>query len=69
MSRLRTILSLGIMVLISLFQRYLLNLLRKAVTFYFFGAQVFNNIPLSIKETKALLIFKTLIKDFYIENS
>jgi len=36
---------------------------------YFFGAQAFNNLPSSIKETESLLIFKTLIKDFYIENS
>jgi len=36
---------------------------------YFFGAQVYNNLPSSIKETESLLIFKTLIKDFYIENS
>jgi len=36
---------------------------------YFFGAQDFNNLPSSIKETESLLIFKTLIKDFYIENS
>ena len=36
---------------------------------YFFGAPVFNNLPSSMKEIKSLLIFKTLIKDFYIENS
>ena len=36
---------------------------------YFFRAQVFNNLPSSIKETVSLLVFKTLIKDFYIENS
>ena len=36
---------------------------------YFFGAQIFNNLPSSMKETKSLFIFKTLIKDFYIENS
>jgi len=36
---------------------------------YFFGAQVFNNLPSSIKETEPHLILKTLIKDFYIENS
>ena len=36
---------------------------------YFFGAQVFNNLPLSMKETESPLIFKTLIKDFFIENS
>ena len=36
---------------------------------YFFGAQVFNNLPSSIKETESLLIFKTLVKDFYIGNS
>ena len=32
-------------------------------------AQVFNNLPSSIKETESLLIFKTLVKDFYIGNS
>ena len=36
---------------------------------YFFRAQVFNNLPSSIKETESLLIFKTLVKDFYIGNS
>ena len=36
---------------------------------YFFGAQVFNNLPSSMKETESLLIFKTLVKDFYIGNS
>ena len=36
---------------------------------YFFGAQVFNNVTSSIKETEPHLILKALIKDFYIENS
>ena len=36
---------------------------------YFFGAHFFNNIPSSIKETESLLIVKTLIKHFYIQNS
>ena len=36
---------------------------------YFYGAQVFNNLPSSMKETESLLILKTLIKDSYIENS
>ena len=36
---------------------------------YFFGTQVFNNLPSSIKETEALVIFKTLSNYSYIENS
>ena len=31
---------------------------------YYFLAQVFNNLPLSMKETESLIIFKTIIKDF-----
>ena len=36
---------------------------------YFFGAQDFNNLPSSMNETESLLILKTLIEDFYSENS
>ena len=32
---------------------------------YYYGAQVFNNLLSSMKETKSLLIFKTMIKDFF----
>lgn len=31
---------------------------------YYFGAQVFNNLPSCLKEPKSLLIFKTMLKDF-----
>ena len=36
---------------------------------YYFGAQVFNNLPSSMKETESLLIFKTMIKDLFSESS
>ena len=54
---------LGVMVSISLFQRYLLNLLRKAVTFSELRFLI-NYHRVKIKEIESLLIFKTLIKDF-----
>ena len=36
---------------------------------YYFGAQVFNNLPSSIKETESLFISNTIIKDIFSENS
>ena len=36
---------------------------------YYFGAQVFNNLPSRMKETESLLIFKTIIKDIFSESS
>ena len=35
---------------------------------YYFGAQVFNNLPSSMK-AESLLIFKTMIKDFFSDSS
>ena len=36
---------------------------------YYFGAQVFNNLPSSVKESESLLVFKTMIKGFFSESS
>ena len=33
---------------------------------YYFGVQVFNNLPSSMKEAESLLIFKTMIKNFLV---
>ena len=36
---------------------------------YYFSAQVFSNLPSSMSVTESLLIFKTMIKDFFSESS
>ena len=64
LSNCRTIIPIGVMHGLACWSLRFLQKLQKKGSYYF-GPQVFNNLPSSKKETESPIIFKTMIKDFF----